>query len=223
MLQEALRAGWDIEAVILAERRAAEAQRFAPHPTYLAEAAQFRQLTQQPSPEGVLAVLPFPPRASWNLPPEASLPPGPGFILEDIQDPGNLGTLIRTADWLGFRAVVCSKGSVDVLNPKVLRSTMGSFFRMPVYYRPDLAADLELLIPHCWAADMEGIPLPEAPFGPQDYVVIGNEARGLSEQLRQLPGLRRLHIPGRGGAESLNAAMAGAMIGWQLFCSIPKN
>ena len=135
-----------------------------------------------------------------------------------MQDPGNLGTLIRTADWLGFRSIVCSKGSVDVLNPKVLRSSMGSIFRVSVYYRANLTADIEAAASRCWAADMDGQALQEVSFGAKDYIVLGNEANGLSPDLRTPSGLRRLHIPGKGGAESLNVAIAGAMIGWQMFC-----
>lgn len=223
MVKEAISSGWDIEAIILIQERAEEAEDFAPHTVYLTEESTFRQISQQPQPEGILAVLPFPETPTW--PPDciAALPPGPGFILEDMQDPGNLGTLIRTADWLGFQSIICSKGSVDVLNPKVLRSTMGSFFRVPVYYFSDLPGHLSNHLDHCWAADMDGQRLDQASFGAKDYIVLGNEANGLSVELRQLAGLKKLHIPGRGGAESLNAAIAGAMIGWQLFCHIPKT
>ncbi len=218
MTQEAQQAHWEIEAIVLHERRAQEAARYAGQPLYLAGEAAFRALTQQPSPEGVLAILPFPPAAHWQPQAWPALPEGPGFVLEDIQDPGNLGTIIRTADWLGFRAVVCSKGCVDVLNPKVLRSSMGSFFRVSVAYTEHLVDTLAPSLDRLWAADMVGTPLPKVPFRPHDYVLLGNESRGVSAEVRALPGLRRLHIPGRGGAESLNAAMAAAMSGWQLFC-----
>lgn len=217
MLAEALRAQWPIEAVVLRSDRVAQPPPTGGWACYQVEPAAFARLSTQTNPEGVLAVLSFPATAHWEPDELVQLPPGPGFLLADLQDPGNLGTIIRTADWFGFGGVLCSQGCVDVLNPKVLRSTMGSFFRVQVQYVSNFEALLTQASTRCWAADLQGEPLDQAALQPQDWLLIGNEARGLSSALRDLPGLRRLHIPGAGQAESLNAAISAAICGWQLF------
>jgi TrmH family RNA methyltransferase len=223
MLSEALRANWLIEAIVLRADRSETAPDTGPWPTFVADAQAFARISSHSNPEGVLAVLPFPSDPPWIASPMAQLPTGPGFLLEDLQDPGNLGTIIRSADWFGFKQVICNKGCVDVLNPKVLRSTMGSFFRVHVAYADSFEALLSEQADRFWATDMQGQSLSAAPLQPDDWLLIGNEARGLSPTLGQLPGLRRLHIPGAGGAESLNAAMAAAICGWQLFQRGPQS
>lgn len=134
------------------------------------------------------------------------------LVLDHIQDPGNMGTLIRTADWFGIRHIVCSTDSVDCFNPKVVQSTMGSLFRTQIDY-----VDLEAWIDHC------GMPLYGAVLGGDGVrrdtvwerpcaLVIGNESRGICSAVeRRLT--RRLTIPNIGGtAESLNAASAAAIL-----------
>ena len=217
MLAEALAARWPIEAIVLREGCVLEATETAPWPVFVAEASTFDRITSQTNPEGVLAVLPFPSDIHWEPSPLPQLPAGPGYLLEDLQDPGNLGTIIRTADWFGFGHVVCSKGCVDLLNPKVLRSTMGSFFRMQVQYADNFDQLVEENLDRCWAADMGGVSLAQASLTPQDWLLLGNEARGLSPHWRERTELRKVHIPGKGGAESLNAAMAAGICGWELY------
>lgn len=217
MLAEALATHWPIEAIVLREDRREHRPTTGDWPVYLTDAATFERISTQTNPEGVLAVLPFLPQRTWEPALLPRLPEGPGYLLEDLQDPGNLGTIVRTADWFGFRHIVCSKGCVDLLNPKVLRSTMGSFFRVSVQYAANFDALVEAHLDTCWAADMTGPSLAEAAIQPQDWLLIGNEARGLSPHWRDRADLRKLHIPGAGGAESLNAAIAAAICGWQMF------
>ena len=132
------------------------------------------------------------------------------LILDDIQDPGNLGTIIRIADWFGLKDIWCSLQTADCFNSKVLQSTMGSIARVQVHY-----ADLELLLAACsipvYAATLDGISLWELPRVSDCALVIGNESRGISEGVLSLA-VRRIAIPRTGSAESLNAAVAAGIL-----------
>jgi TrmH family RNA methyltransferase len=133
------------------------------------------------------------------------------LALESIQDPGNLGTIIRLCDWFGIQDIVCSSDTVDCYNPKVIRSTMGSLARVQVLYK-DLQAwlagmqDCQIV-----ATSMDGQSVYEFPFDKPTVLVIGNEGRGLSKQMEELA-TNVVSIPRYGGAESLNAAMATGII-----------
>ena len=133
-----------------------------------------------------------------------------GLVLDGIRDPGNMGTIIRLADWYNIPALICSSDTVDLYNPKVIQASMGSFIRIPVYYT-HLPAWL-----HCNAWPIIGtfpeghsihhtrLPLP-------GLIVIGNESHGISPAV--LPYLQyKVSIPRYGYAASLNAAMATAIV-----------
>lgn len=137
------------------------------------------------------------------------------LILENIQDPGNLGTMIRTAEAAGFDAIITDMSTVDAYNPKVIRSTMGGIFRLPVMTADDLVDFLQ-------NARIRGISLYGAILdgsveynkcGYQDRlgILIGNEGNGLSLEIRSLVDTR-VRIPMKGKAESLNAAVAAAIL-----------
>jgi RNA methyltransferase, TrmH family len=135
------------------------------------------------------------------------------LLLDRIQDPGNLGTIIRTADWFGIGHIFCSPDTVDVYNPKVVQATMGSICRVEVHYT-DLREFL-VSLDASWkkygtVSDGENIYKAEPGF--PAAIVIGNESKGISEEY--LPLLtHRVGIPSRStGAESLNAAMAAGII-----------
>jgi TrmH family RNA methyltransferase len=133
------------------------------------------------------------------------------LLLDSIQDPGNLGTIVRIADWFGIRQVVCSGDSADLFNSKVVQSTMGSISRVQVLYE-----ELHTLIRSypdipVFAAALEG----ESPYGMarirEGMIVIGNESKGIrAELLSQIR--HHITIPGSGQAESLNAAVATGII-----------
>ena len=133
------------------------------------------------------------------------------LALESIQDPGNLGTIIRLCDWFGIQDIVCSSDTVDCYNPKVIRSTMGSLARVQVLYK-DLQEwlvgmqDCQIV-----ATSMDGHSVYEFAFDSPTVLVIGNEGRGLSKQIQELA-TDAITIPRYGGAESLNAAMATGII-----------
>jgi TrmH family RNA methyltransferase len=133
------------------------------------------------------------------------------LILEGIQDPGNLGTIIRTADWFGIENIYCSEDSVELTNPKVLQASMGSFLRVNINY-----VNLENLIQEypeisCYAAVLNGKNAFEIKYPAEMFLLIGNEGRGLSEKILSLPNIA-VSIPKYGTAESLNAGIATAVL-----------
>ena len=133
------------------------------------------------------------------------------LLLDDIQDPGNMGTIIRTANWFGIENIICSNNSVDVYNPKVVQSTMASLGRVNIVY-----TDLQLWIKDAggiptFAATLNGRPLHEIGSLKEGMIIIGNESKGVSAELISLAD-EEISIPGSGGAESLNAAIAAGII-----------
>lgn len=133
------------------------------------------------------------------------------LMLDTIQDPGNLGTIIRCADWFGIDTVICSRECADVFNPKVVQSTMGSISRVQVMYE-DLVAFMQQHsdVP-AWAATLHGANLHELSPVEGGLLVIGNESKGIHEELLRLC-RHRITIPRKGQAESLNAAVATGII-----------
>lgn len=132
------------------------------------------------------------------------------LALDGIQDPGNFGTIIRTADWFGVDLIVCSKGTVDVLNSKVVQSTMGSLFRVPIIYE-DLAEYLSNSELPIYGALLEGKNVYDETLSKKAIVVMGNEGAGISEEIQKLIQYK-IHIPQFGGAESLNVAIATGIL-----------
>jgi RNA methyltransferase, TrmH family len=167
------------------------------------------KISSMVTPNEVLAVVSYP---------DTAIPPPETFgniilLLDHIQDPGNLGTIIRTADWFGIGHIFCSPDTVDVFNPKVVQATMGSICRVHVHYT-DLKQFLTSL-GGTWqkygtVSGGENIYKAEPEF--PAAIIIGNESKGISEEY--LPLLtQRIGIPSRSkGAESLNAAMATGII-----------
>ena len=133
------------------------------------------------------------------------------IALDTIQDPGNLGTIIRIADWFNIRHVICSKDCADVYNPKVVQSTMGSIMRVQTQYT-DLPAWLEdQKDVYIYAAALEGQNIATTKKITEGIVVIGNESKGISPEIMKLVDVK-ITIPGKGNAESLNAAVATGII-----------
>lgn len=140
------------------------------------------------------------------------LPSGDEYmlLLDDIKDPGNLGTMLRTADWYGIEKVICSENTAEFYNPKVISATMGSFTRAKIYYC-DLAEYLGAYKTHVYGARLEGENVHQVAFRKGGMLLIGNESSGIHPRL--LPFIdEHLRIPGFGKAESLNAAIATAIL-----------
>ena len=136
------------------------------------------------------------------------------LALDHIQDPGNLGTMLRTADWFGIRHVVCSRDTVSCYNPKVVQASMGAIFRTRVIYC-DLAETITQYAAEgytAYGAMLDGDDAFASPKVKPSLLVIGNEGHGISEEVSAVVG-HRLTIPNIGGTcESLNAAVATAIL-----------
>ena len=141
------------------------------------------------------------------------------IVLEGVQDPGNVGTIIRTADAAGLDGVLLSNQCADVFSPKVLRATMGSIFRMNLRTTDDLPGELTKLREKGYSilsSQLDGTPFYERQGVAERFaLIIGNEGNGVSEQVQQTA-THRVRLPMRGGAESLNAAIAAAIMMYEL-------
>ena len=138
------------------------------------------------------------------------------LALDGIQDPGNLGTIIRIADWFGVNHVLCSEACAEWYNPKVVQATMGSFLRVHAVYT-DLVSWLEKAGRPIYAATLEGEPVTRLTDQHPGVILIGNESKGIGPELRALA-TREVTIPRIGAAESLNAAVATGIL-LSHFCS----
>lgn len=133
------------------------------------------------------------------------------LVLDGIQDPGNFGTIIRLADWFGIKQVLCSADCADIYNPKVLQSTMGSFLRVNVIYKNELAIIIQQSKLPVYGTLLNGKSIYALPKIKKGFVIIGNEGKGIRENLWPLIEMP-ITIPKLGGAESLNAAVATGII-----------
>lgn len=151
--------------------------------------------------------------AIFEIPPIAPIEKS-GLIvaLDDVRDPGNLGTIIRLCDWFNIRQVVCSHQSVDCFNPKVIQATMGSLTRVSVIYT-DLKAFIQSVSLPTFAATLNGKNIYELALPSQGVLVLGNEANGISPEIIALCS-QQITIPqfGNPTTESLNVAMASAIL-----------
>jgi TrmH family RNA methyltransferase len=132
------------------------------------------------------------------------------LVLDDIRDPGNLGTIIRTADWYGIKTIIASQETADFYNPKVITASMGSFTRVRMYYA-ELAPFLSSTSFPIYGALLDGKDVHKTSFGKDGLIVIGNESNGISPEI-EIMITERITIPRYGHAESLNAGVATAII-----------
>ena len=140
------------------------------------------------------------------------------LVLENLQDPGNLGTILRTGEGAGINGIIMSRETVDIYNPKVTRSTMGSIFRMPIAVAEDLAATIDRVktrgIP-VYGAHLDGATFYEKDFTGGCAFLIGNEGNGLSDEISAKAD-DLIRIPMCGQVESLNAAISTAVIAYEV-------
>jgi TrmH family RNA methyltransferase len=169
-------------------------------------AIELEKISQLKTPNQVVAVAK---KIKWSG--EASLKGNISLVLDEIQDPGNMGTIIRLADWFGIKTIFCSNDCADVYNPKVVQSTMGSITRVRVEYGDliDLLtknSDLRI-----YAAVLNGRDISKMEKINEGVILIGNESKGISKEVLDLANVQ-ITIPGKGKAESLNAAVATGII-----------
>ena len=172
----------------------------------------FRSISDTQTPQGVLAVVKMPvyPFSALFQGEKTQL-----LVLESIQDPGNLGTMIRTGEGAGATGIIMNHTTVDLFNPKTIRSTMGSIYRLPYYITDNLAETLAMLQEkgvHLYAAHLKGTAMYDA----FDYTkacgfLIGNEGNGLSKEIADCADTY-IRIPMEGKVESLNAAISATLL-----------
>lgn len=177
-----------------------------------AEADEFNKISNQKSPQGVLAVFEKP-DYNWS---EQELSQKLSLALDDVQDPGNLGTIIRIADWFGISDIFCSEHSADAFNPKTVQASMGAIARVRVHV-VDLAGFLNTCqskLP-VYGTFMNGENIYSKTLTPTGIIVMGNEGNGISPEIEKLVS-ERLLIPnfpsGQATSESLNVGVATALV-----------
>ena len=178
----------------------------------------FFKLSDTKSPQGILTIVAMPTYTEQQLlaTPAAGREEDQVFLLlEDIRDPGNLGTIFRTAEAAGVAGIFLSEGCADPFQPKVIRSTMGSIYRVPFRSEKDffrLAERLKEEGVALFATDLDAeLSFREAPHVPRSAYLLGNEANGLSESCKALAD-HTIRIPMQGKVESLNVAIATAIL-----------
>lgn len=140
------------------------------------------------------------------------------LVAERLQDPGNLGTIIRSAEAAGVTGIILSNDCADIYNPKTVRSTMGSLFRMPVYFSDNLKEDINILHKNnikIYGAHLKGESMYKTDFTKPSAFLIGNEGNGLSENIAAEAD-ELIYIPMKGGVESLNAAVSASVICYEV-------
>ncbi len=218
IVEEAANAGVRFEMILYDEARAGVAplmKKLEQTSTamYAVSPAVLRSVSDAVTPQGIVAVLPIP---SAN---ERTFADRRGrsriVLLEGINDPGNVGTIVRTCDWFGMDGVVIDRNSADLYQPKTVRSSMGSIFHLPVIDRADPVAVVNALRASghtIYSAELKGsIDVADVSFAERSVIVIGSESHGVSTALSALAD-HRIRIPRFGKAESLNAAMACGII-----------
>jgi len=169
----------------------------------------FNKIADTQSPQGIIGIMEMPLQRYIDETREKTV-----VALENISDPGNVGTIIRTCDWFGIKDIIISSNSVDIYNPKVIRSTMGSLFHVNIHISENIIGTLKTLQKKgkkVLCADMDGENIYTLEKEKTSVLVFCNEANGPSEKLLEIAD-SKITIPKFGEAESLNVATAAAVV-----------
>lgn len=210
---------WKIKALIISEqfktKNIIENQN-----TFILSDQLFNKISSTETPQGILAIIE---EKHYKIS-EILKQNGLFIILDNIQDPGNLGTIIRSADAFGAKAVIVSQGSADIYSEKTMRSTMGSFFHIPVIDKVNIESllqDMKKENFNIYAASLKTKKgLKNLKFNQKSALLIGNEAQGLKPEIEKMADTL-IKIEMSGQAESLNAAIAASIIMYE--ASVQKN
>lgn len=223
LCEEAMKSGWKVERVIycssfLQSLRARQALQLAEERGVAVDEVAsdvFVGLSDTMHSQGIIAIVEK--RAPDSDPVERvrGVPRCMWVGIEKLHDPGNMGTILRTADWLGVDGVLIGKDCVEVYNPKVVRASMGSVFHLPIYEIEDFAGILrrfQTFSTVLYGADQSGdFSYSMLRYAPKKALLLGDEVEGLSPEVSALL-QHRVSIPRRGGGESLNVAIAAAIM-----------
>ncbi len=222
LIQEALKEGWPLEEVLMTSRASKSPEgkklvrlfELAGISHEICSPSEIARVADAVAPQGAVALAKLPPPIDLSnaLATELLL------ICESISDPGNLGTLLRTADWFGVQTVLLGPGSADPFNPKVVRASAGSVFRIKTALTTDLSGLIQREVHQgrqIYAATMKGKLTPQdLPQKGLRGLLIGHEKRGISAEMARSC-TDTVHIPAHGRAESLNLAVAAGIL---LYC-----
>lgn len=204
ILAEALQEGVEVKAVIATPEQLDKCRLLAGNiPVLEADEKQMKNISSMSEPPGILAW------CSMRKASEMQQPDGWQLALDGIRDPGNLGTIIRTADWFGVRNILLSEDCADIYNPKTLQSSMGSMFRCSII-QGTLTDLLRTANKPVFAAAADGDSMDQLRTA-SGVLVIGSESHGISEEVKRVCD-HSVAIPGDGRTESLNAAVAAGIL-----------
>ncbi len=179
--------------------------------------AELNKISTLQTPQGILALVSVPKNSILET---TQLKNNFTLVLDGVQDPGNLGTIIRTADWFGFKRIICSLDTVEVYNPKTVQATMGSLARINVYYQ-DLPLFFKTNKLPVYGALLAGESMYKTGWGKEGLVILGNEGKGISNEV--MPYINNpVHIPGAGNTESLNVAISAAILCADIYRNLQK-
>jgi TrmH family RNA methyltransferase len=199
-VNELIQTRWPIESIVCSTSFKGKIESNDSLDLFLVKPKEFEKISQQKNPQGILAIAQFH---------KLNLEETPWQIaLENINNPGNLGTIIRIADWYGINTIYCSQDTVDLYNSKVIQSSMGSFLRVQLIYGK-LSETLNQK--DIYATKLNGKNIRTLPKMDRGVLLIGNEANGISKPLSETLAHTPITIPGNIQTESLNAAMATAI------------
>ncbi|MRG87648.1 TrmH family RNA methyltransferase [Salinibacillus xinjiangensis] len=213
LVEEALKSNWNVKELIIRENYDSAWLETYQIPYTTVSEKVFSTLTQTEHPQGIMAEIHMKKHQFHST--------GKRMVLLDgVQDPGNVGTIIRTADAFGFDGIVMGNGTVDLFNDKVIRSTQGSLFHLPIMFG-DLTNWMDTLKQqeyHIWATALQDAqPLNNEDLPQKLAVIFGNEGNGVQKELLNKAD-RRVFIPIKGQAESLNVSIASGIIMYMLQC-----
>jgi TrmH family RNA methyltransferase len=223
LCEEAIKSGWKVERVIycpsfLQSLRARQALQLAHERQVTVDEVPsdvFVGLSDTMHSQGIIAIVEKRVQDSEPVERMRGVPRCMWVGIEKLHDPGNMGTILRTADWLGVDGVVIGKDCVEVYNPKVVRASMGSIFHLPIYEVDDFAGVMrrfQTFSAVLYGADQSGdFSYSMLRYAPKKVLLLGDEVEGFSPEVGSLL-QHRVSIPRRGGGESLNVAIAAAIM-----------
>ena len=210
MVEEAVASAFPVEAILVDADRLGEFTLPAGLPAYSMPGHVLAAVCDTKTPQGIAAVV----RMA-----EVELHGMRLVAMDGVQDPGNVGTIIRTADAAGFDGVILSTQCADVFSPKVLRATMGSVFRMGIRVTDDLPGLLTQMVQEgasVLSSQLDGDPFYQrSPLNKRFVLAIGSEGNGVTDEVKAIA-THKVKLPMRGGAESLNAAVAAGIMMYEL-------
>jgi TrmH family RNA methyltransferase len=172
----------------------------------IVDAASLQKIATHQHPDEVVALVKIP---SIELP--TTLPSGKYIVLDSINDPGNAGTIIRTADWFGWDGVIFLENCVDIFNPKTVNAAKGSLFNIPIYQSTATLLFSSASMHAVYGAFLDGEAFDKIEKNENTLLIIGNEANGIAESVSSFV-QKKISIPKKGNAESLNAGVAAAVL-----------